>query len=307
MDNTATLINMTTSDSIIWCKSIPNIEVYDIVETDSILILSSSINSRSKLGILVLNKNGIFLFSKSYYPSFTGINRSKIINNKDNYVISNITSFGNTNDNTIYTLDSNFTLINSFTSLNLVDILKTNNNSILLLNNGPYSGLKTNTILTAHSSISILDTSITPYMCAQQIRYNIDTSNHVFNPFNRALNIDTIGSEYSFVYINQNFNLYFDNGCITYIGSINEKNQCTFISIYPNPSSGIFELKNEGEIIKDASLIIYDQLGKEQLSFKLDINDNNIIDASSLSNGIYYYSIFSKNSIIKQDKFVVIK
>ena len=53
---------------------------------------------------------------------------------------------------------------------------------------------------------------------------------------------------------------------------------------------------------------IYNMLGKEIAIYSLDPNEQTInINETSLDNAIYLYTITVNNSVVKQDKLVIIK
>ena len=68
------------------------------------------------------------------------------------------------------------------------------------------------------------------------------------------------------------------------------------ISVYPNPSSGIFNVKLNSFINSEIEISVYDILGREisQNSFNTISNFNEEIDISNASPGIYLMSISSK-------------
>jgi hypothetical protein len=66
----------------------------------------------------------------------------------------------------------------------------------------------------------------------------------------------------------------------------------TGISIYPNPTSGVFTINNRGLTIDNLS--IFDILGK-QIIEKTDMQQNETIDLSGFENGIYLVRIQTEN------------
>lgn len=68
------------------------------------------------------------------------------------------------------------------------------------------------------------------------------------------------------------------------------------VSIYPNPVSSILTI--EGNQLQNASIIIYNQLGQNVLSFDL-LNNQNSIDVSVLNSGVYFYDFSSNNSKLR--------
>lgn len=119
--------------------------------------------------------------------------------------------------------------------------------------NGPIRNLKTNLTDLAHSGLVSLDTSIMTinYVCFMY-QTNIDTFSYNYFTVNVNTMIDSGGSSFDFNYKKYGFTLIDYNGCVSYINNINLNDLTNFISIFPNPTNGIFQLKNESEPIENA-------------------------------------------------------
>jgi len=86
------------------------------------------------------------------------------------------------------------------------------------------------------------------------------------------------------------------------------KSPLTSVSIYPNPSNGIFQFDYDLGSISNTDLIIYDETGKQVSNYQLLSNQSNItIDQSSLRDGIYYYSIMNNNKTLNTGKICILK
>ena len=86
--------------------------------------------------------------------------------------------------------------------------------------------------------------------------------------------------------VSHNFNF----GDVTSVENIAEKNK---INIYPNPSTGLFEIK--GKSIENAEIKIVDTKGREMPDYSFN---NNRINISDFPNGLYFISIISGKSKI---------
>ncbi len=80
------------------------------------------------------------------------------------------------------------------------------------------------------------------------------------------------------------------------------------LNIYPNPSSGLFEINFSTNSVTNCLIHIYNTEGKEvyQQEWKQpNLNSNHKLDLSNLTNGVYYVSINQGDTIIKSK--IVIK
>ena len=85
----------------------------------------------------------------------------------------------------------------------------------------------------------------------------------------------------------------------------NEKNNFNF-KLYPNPNNGNMTL--EYNPINDADVEIRDVLGKLVYVNKLDSNNSKInITENVLKEGVYFYTIKNNDTILFNDKFIIIK
>jgi len=74
------------------------------------------------------------------------------------------------------------------------------------------------------------------------------------------------------------------------------------ISIYPNPSSGIFNIKMKS--ISDFQYNIYDITGKEMTARTEVMNNTFQLDLSTYSKGIYFFKVYSSEGAITQKLIV---
>lgn len=106
-------------------------------------------------------------------------------------------------------------------------------------------------------------------------------------------------------------NIYSSNkSCKTiYLNSTSAENDIIDahkINLYPNPVRDKFSLSLENLGLKSGSLLIYTNMGEVLL--RSEINEGlNQYDISSLSDGLYFYSILNDNDQIHTGKFIKIK
>lgn len=91
-------------------------------------------------------------------------------------------------------------------------------------------------------------------------------------------------------------------------GINNNEKSSVLINLFPNPSNG--NINVQCEILNDqsASLIIVDALGNKYGAYQLSaVTDNISIDATNLSNGIYYCQVLNAGKIISTQKLIILK
>jgi len=85
------------------------------------------------------------------------------------------------------------------------------------------------------------------------------------------------------------------------------QNNKNYIYSYPNPSDGnitfIYSLEKE---YKDLKILIYDITGR--MKYKISLEDKNIKNVKlELDNGIYFYSLYSNDNILANNRIVILK
>jgi len=80
------------------------------------------------------------------------------------------------------------------------------------------------------------------------------------------------------------------------------KSNNNYLSIYPNPNSGVFTIKTEME----GNYSIINELGQTIKQFQLNNTNNYTIDIENLNTGIYFVVGYNNNKMVKQ-KIVVTK
>ncbi len=80
----------------------------------------------------------------------------------------------------------------------------------------------------------------------------------------------------------------------------NEEYNNNSVSVYPNPSKGIFKI----DLTNDSKLIIYDLLGKVLLKQDISSNLENTIDLTNYATGVYFAKIIDFNKNFKVIKLI---
>jgi hypothetical protein len=82
--------------------------------------------------------------------------------------------------------------------------------------------------------------------------------------------------------------------------------QDIIVKVYPNPASNKLTIEYSSQENEAAQFIIYDITGKAVFKKELKSNTQKMeINDFSLSNGIYFYRIFTSDKIIQQDKLTI--
>ncbi|KJD34718.1 hypothetical protein PK35_02885 [Tamlana nanhaiensis] len=95
--------------------------------------------------------------------------------------------------------------------------------------------------------------------------------------------------------------LVFDRFDLTFLGNsptagVNDIVSNSKLKIYPNPSTGIINIKVDDVDLKDSHLSIYDSMGR--LIFNKKLNSNNELDITNFSSGMYLIKIFNKEEVL---------
>ena len=83
---------------------------------------------------------------------------------------------------------------------------------------------------------------------------------------------------------------------------INEINNAVQISVYPNPTTGSFNLFTS-ELIKNGSIEVYNSLGEIVYNQKI-VNQQNTIELTNQANGLYFVKVMTEGKIIGTKKII---
>lgn len=88
---------------------------------------------------------------------------------------------------------------------------------------------------------------------------------------------------------------------------INDYELSSKISIYPNPSSGSFQIVFNEVSFKNAKFNVYNSAGVEVVSQNIINKKNQLYYFQHLSNGVYYINIHLNNEVFLQKKLLILK
>jgi alpha-tubulin suppressor-like RCC1 family protein len=92
------------------------------------------------------------------------------------------------------------------------------------------------------------------------------------------------------------------NALCTVATGVNEETESLKVSVYPNPSNGIFQI--EGDQLQHMNCEIYNMLGERIYTKQVDA-DKTEINISNEPKGIYFYQLKSKTNVLKTGKIIV--
>jgi len=92
--------------------------------------------------------------------------------------------------------------------------------------------------------------------------------------------------------------------CSLICTGVEEKNDLTSFSIYPNPVEGIATVFSK-QYLSDAELFIYDAAGKKVKVLKNISGYEVKVDVSDLSGGFYFISLKQKDKLSSMHKFII--
>lgn len=110
-------------------------------------------------------------------------------------------------------------------------------------------------------------------------------------------------------YYNGVFHLVYQNdatGRVVYktgafdLSSIGENYQAGYLSIFPNPSTGIFTVSAEQDLIQNATIEVYNMVGEKVLNQHISGTADPVIDLSGRPAGFYFVKIVTGTNVFTQ-------
>lgn len=77
----------------------------------------------------------------------------------------------------------------------------------------------------------------------------------------------------------------------------------TSVNVYPNPNSGILNIAVSSELVSNASVQIYDALGKLVISQNLS-SEHTVVNTAALSSGVYIFKVLKADQPVKIGRMV---
>ena len=94
----------------------------------------------------------------------------------------------------------------------------------------------------------------------------------------------------------------------THTENISKNADVRYFNFYPNPNTGSMTLDYMLEKNESGIMVINDIAGRRVAEYTLNANSNSVvINENQLKNGIYYYSIYVNEVMIKTNRIIIIK
>jgi hypothetical protein len=170
-----------------------------------------------------------------------------------------------------------------------VDVLEANDGGYMAIGNGPMLGVKMSGTESPQIGIIKTDALGNSTECIYQSAYTMADVTLESDQLSLDISsMEMISLQQEMPYTD--FELMVDPGCVTFLGAVDEpQNKAIDMTVYPNPSGGIFRLDlSADDALKFTHLEIYNLMG--QMVFKSENPSilENGIDLSAQPDGIYY-------------------
>ncbi|MES2555639.1 MAG: T9SS type A sorting domain-containing protein [Bacteroidota bacterium] len=297
------LTEMTESGDLIWAKTILSLRIHDFVLQDSALFFTAESDQSQETFLLKTDLSGNAIWN-NLYNWYSGSPDEKSIHltalSDHHLLMYNHNQYGSA---AMFKVDTAGNFIESKNlSLGTQNIFERANKGVYITGIGPLFGIRAD-IYQPQVGVIKTDSLFQQSFCIQQatpldgllMPTMIDTLYSLLisdTLIPRSIEITT------YFYESSSF-----EGCVSYLGGIEETNLLVF-SVYPNSSTGIFNMEQEApEALK---ISVFDSQGKVIAQQKM--NDySSTIDLSQQADGIYFYKAVSLDNRMKTGKLIVAK
>lgn len=276
----------------LWSKRYLNQEVFDIAHVGkTIFSLSQDIQSSKSLWLIKLDSMGSAIWSE---PTFVSHDQySKDIISSSPQILSIDDSLLVISGSGVEVKDTAGISKNGLDifPMRWAHVAKGDSDRVFISGNGPFYGLKANTIYEHHFGVIFTNTILDETQCTwDQTPYNNDTI---------VVDIDTLtassitnSTSFRQSYTIDSLPLVADNECVEFFGNVEEQEK-TQVSVYPNVSSGKtnFELSKPGQY----QVEILDVNGNKVCVFEIN-GSYGSFDLSNQPAGIYFYKVYNEST-----------
>ena len=172
----------------------------------------------------------------------------------------------------------------------VVQSLETNDNGLFLMSNGPIMGVKN--VPSTNPQIGTAKTDSAGWnntICA--FATTMSSAEDTIMVFQTAITATNGPGLDSILPKMHTINLSTISSCVAFTGAVHENDKEKSLIVYPNPSTGIFNL-GLNQIKSIVSIEIYNVYGK---LINLTQTSESSIDISSQPNGVYFLKLFTDN------------
>ena len=304
----AFLLNLTPDGEIVWDKkyelensnSMPFVN--DVLINGNSIIIHLYIEYNSV--IMATDLSGEVLWTKSY-NAFSGSNligevAPKMIHTSDGgylLVHNDFFSIGGI----LKTDDAGEVMWAKGLVLIPQSVIETPNHEYFVIGNGPLQGVK-ETIFNDHIGIIQMDSLGNGEECIETMY--VTSSLLTMLSSSAEFSMESGGFETSLAIDIYSENLLTENRCVDFVGGVEETDSAMSQLIYPSPNQGNFTFKLIDK--KEGMLTIFNKFGQIVYQKYID-QDQNHIDLSIQSSGVYLYKFISADHETFVGKFIIQK
>jgi len=293
------LAKLSPDGNIVWVKS-PSFTPTYVSEALDLMILDDGflllMNSIAGMRLMMTDFDGNFIWGKqtSVAPSYmTWYSKSYLHQSTDHaYYFTGSTEFMKTDSLGNFSWGQELFLYAN-------DAVESDDGGYMVVGNGPLMGVKNTDIPNPQVGIIKMDSLGNSSDCVYPI--NIESTNLTVDMLDSSITATAGEGTISAIYpVITDAQLWIDNGCVDFIGGVEENRLKTpEISAFPNPSTGLFQIKlNHPETTNFDNIKIYNILGAKVFESKKPAIFQNPIDLSSQPDGIYYIQCVFGNTTV---------
>ncbi len=294
-----------SSGNLLWAKKIHSLKIHDMILKDSALFFMAESDQPEQSFLIKTDLLGNPIWNNLYNWSseFSGEKQLRLTNLSDHqFLMYDNNRYGM--GSSMYKVDTAGTFLESKSLfLGAENIFERDHKGIYVVGIGPLYGIRAD-IYQPQVGVIKTDSLFQHSFCI-----------NLLDPLEGMLVpsiIDTLSTPFTIVdtllprSIEIDLNLFDPSnfeGCVSYLGGLNETSMLA-LSVYPNVSTGIFNL--EQETLETLEISVFDSQGKVIIQQKMN-EYSSVINLSQQTDGIYFYKVTSTDNRMKTGKLVVAK
>jgi hypothetical protein len=295
------LINLDSDGQLNWSRKYANLIFEDVDMDSNALFVTWSNEIEFNRGILKLDLNGNFLKRIEYYLNNSfGLGLNTDMRSNGNLVSTTVDSPGGFPDG-FCEVSPNLDIVARYDIYMLMnELISIPNKGVYAVGFGPIYGVKAGD---TEMGIVRLDSAMYSDNCSYQFTGNVTILDSVSWTAGIFMESDSLSFyQPDLVYTDVDF--IADDGCVTFLGSVDEIEGSWNETVSPNPSAGKFTI-SWGEY-RNAEVVIYNSMGQEVLRSRA--KDTFIeFNFQAEQNGIYHYRLTDDNGSQSNGKLILMK